>query len=114
MLTPTDCKNLIDTDKHKLDMLERKIDAEIRNHHGDYPWEEALLDCELSLMTRNSLAKRYTDAGWNYVYHHTSSENGERYGLTSFVFSMDPIKHCERSTWYRVVRDDCDNENLAD
>ena len=50
-----------------------------------YPWANAIIDGEFSLSDRNEVAKKYIEeGGWYAVFHKTSSENGERPGLTSF------------------------------
>lgn len=75
----------------KLDELEKKIDRSIKNFHGWYKWEEAVIDGEYSVNVRNAIGQKYKDAGWKYVYHRTSSEHGERYGLTHFIFSTEKL-----------------------
>lgn len=92
MFTPEDAKR-VEIVPEALDVMEKQIDASIAKFHGWYPWEYAILYNEYAVMLRDAIAKRYLKAGWNYVYHCTSSENGERPGLTSFSFSMDPIEH---------------------
>ena len=72
--------------------LEALIDKSIRSFHKWYPWEEAIIDGELSIEVRNKISQKYKDAGWDYVYHRTSSENGERPGLTSFKFSKTKLE----------------------
>lgn len=50
-----------------------------------YSWIDAIIDGEFPLNDRNEVAKRYIDeGGWYGVFHQTSSENGERPGLTDF------------------------------
>jgi len=39
---------------------------------------------------RDMVAKKYVEAGWAAVRHRTSSENGERPGLTQFIFYFSP------------------------
>lgn len=76
---------------------------------NDYP--EILLEGELDYSLRNKIAQEYIIAGWKCVAHQTTSENGERAGLTYFVFltentlkkwidSNDTEKH------YMVFKDD--------
>lgn len=67
------------------------IDTEIKRHHGQHPYEDAFLIKEYSKSVRDEIARRYREAGWKYVIHRTSSENGERPGLTHFKLSMKPI-----------------------
>lgn len=50
-----------------------------------YPWVSAIIDGEFPDSDRNEVARRYLDeGGWYAAFHQTSSENGERYGLTGF------------------------------
>ena len=92
MLTPIDLivDEILTTN---IDEIIVKIDESIKRYHGWYPWESAIIEGELSLTIRNEIAQSYKDAGWKYVEHETSSENGERPGLTSFRLSMNPLKH---------------------
>ena len=89
-----------------LDEIEKEIDASMTQYHGWYPWEEAIIDHEFSVEARNEIAQRYIKAGWKYVYHNTSSEHGERPGLTSFKFSNSEIEHCEKNSndYYKVTK----------
>lgn len=105
MITPEECRKLDETNEKKLDELEKEIDKSIKENHGDHPWEEAMLDTELSIKTRDTLAKKYLNVGWNYVYHQTSSENGERPGLTSFVLSDTPVSYFENNKWHKWYKD---------
>jgi len=94
MITPNDIRE-IEIEQCDFDKLEKDIDNSIKSNHGIYAGEEALLDKEYPLSVRNEIGKRYMENGWKYVYHRTSSENGERPGLTSFIFSEVPVKHLE-------------------
>jgi hypothetical protein len=102
MLTPKDIRK-IEIVQCDFDKLEKDIDDSIKSNHGEYEWEEALLDKEYPLSVRNEIGKRYMENGWKYVYHHTSSEIGERPGLTLFVFSEVPVKYFEDNTKYVKV-----------
>ena len=95
--------NKIDNKLYNIDDIEKEVDESIKEYHGWYPWEEALIDREYPVEVRNKVAKRYIKAGWKYVYHHTSSENDERPGLTLFRFSNDIISHCENGKYHKVV-----------
>lgn len=77
--------------------LEKEIDDSIKSFHGWHEWEEAIIDGEYPINVRNTIGQKYKEAGWNYVYHITSSEHGDRPGLTRFIFST-------RKPDYRVVR----------
>ena len=95
MLTPEKLNRVIKSE-YDLKKLERMIDEKIKENHGNHPWEEALLDEEYPIEVRNAIARRYVKAGWYYVYHRTSSENGERGGLTYFAFSQEPVSYFEK------------------
>lgn len=69
------------------------IDESIRKFQGWYPWECAIIHEELSYDIREEISEMYKEAGWKYVSHKVSSENGEKAGLTSFKFSMVPLDY---------------------
>ena len=86
----------------KIDM-EMKNDVELWNREGLRV--EAIIDGEPSLDVRNEIARCYiVDAGWGYVYHQTSSENGERPGLTHFIFTEEPLPEKEVKGWHKKER----------
>ena len=87
MITP---KELEERDM-KLDELEKKIDSSIKFHHGWHKWEEAIIDGEYPVDVRTAIGLKYREAGWDYVYHITSSEHGDRPGLTHFIFSTERL-----------------------
>lgn len=91
MISPQQAENLSDSKQRSVTEIISDIDDGMKRVHGWYPWEEAIIDYELPLHTRNRIANMYVNAGWKYVYHHTSSENLERPGLTVFRFSMTPL-----------------------
>ncbi len=91
MITPENIKT-IDINKVDMAKLETMIDDSIKRFHGSYPWETAIIDGEYPVEVRDKIALKYKESGWNHVYHRTTSENGERAGLTSFVFSTEPLK----------------------
>ena len=98
MIRPEDLKNL---DKKNIQEIIEKIDESIKKHHGWYPWEIAVIGEEYSKDIRNQIGKKYKEAGWTYVYHITSNENGERPGLTSFIFSQEDLwekGYCKKYT----------------
>lgn len=71
--------------------LEKEIDESIKRFHGWCKWEEAIIDGEYPVSVRNAIGQKYKDAGWEYVYHLTSSERGDRPGLTRFLFSTEKL-----------------------
>lgn len=87
MITPKD----IEAMDMKLDELEKEIDSSIKNYHGWCKWEEAIIDGEYPVSVRNAIGQKYKEVGWNYVYHVTSSEHGDRPGLTRFIFSTEKL-----------------------
>lgn len=90
MITPYELKVLGIKD-FDFDKLEKEIDKSILCFHGWYPWEYALIDEEYPTNIRNAIAENYKRVGWNYIYHRTSSEHGDKPGLTSFIFSTEPL-----------------------
>ena len=77
-----------------------------------YP--EVLLEGELDYPLRNKIAQEYIIAGWTCVAHQTTSENGERAGLTYFVFITENtlkkwIDSNETEKYYMVFKDDVKN-----
>lgn len=102
MITPKDIEQF-EIESANFEEIEKEIDTEIKNNHGQYPWEEAILDKEYPLSVRNAIAKRYLNGGWKFVYHRTSSENYEKPGLTRFVFSMEPIQHYDDDIFHKLV-----------
>ena len=71
--------------------FEEEIDDSIKRFHGWYKWEEAIIDGEYPINVRNTIGQKYKEAGWDYVYHITSSEHGDRPGLTRFIFSTEKL-----------------------
>lgn len=104
MLTPKEVAQLNDN-KYDLETIEKEIDTSIIDFHGFYPWEYASITYELPMNIRDKIAKKYIDAGWNYVYHVTTSEKNERSGLTAFMFSMEKLAD-KYTKYYHVVSKD--------
>lgn len=104
MITPNDLKNIISLgDAEELEIIEAKVDEGILKFHGWFPWEEAIIEGEYPVEIRNEIAKKYKENGWEFVYHQTSSENGERPGLTCFKFSMEElIDEHTKEKFYKV------------
>ena len=69
--------------------LEKEIDNSIKECHGMNEYEQAFIDGEYPVNVRTAIGLKYMEAGWNYVYHITSSEHGDRPGLTHFIFSTE-------------------------
>ena len=92
MITFNDLTN-IELENTDFEKLINQIDESIKSYHGWWTWEEAIIPNEYSVPVRNEIAKRYKKAGWNFVYHQTSSENGERAGLTCFKFSNEKLEN---------------------
>lgn len=91
MITKKDLANM-EIENINFEEVEKAIDDSIKSFHGWYPWEEAIIIGEYSIEIRNIIGKKYKNAGWKHVYHRTSSENGERAGLTDFKFSNVPLE----------------------
>ena len=91
MLTPSDVKKL-DDDKVDLAELERMIDQSIIDFHGDYGWEEAIIEGEYSDRIIQRICLKYKSVGWRHVYWSRSSDTEEKPGLTSIKLSaIEPI-----------------------
>jgi hypothetical protein len=61
---------------------------------------------EYHIHVRDLIAKKYMEQqGWKYAYHITSSENGERPGLTVFTFSNTelPEDDADRKNSHKVL-----------
>lgn len=90
MITPNE---LSSSNDYSIDDIIAEIDAEIVENHHLYPMcDFAILTKEYPKSVRDEIARKYRDSGWNFVGHRTSSENGERPGLTEFRFSKYPIE----------------------
>lgn len=110
MISPKDLE-LVEKLKVNYDKIIVEIDNSITARHGWHPWEEAIIHSEYPVSIRNEIAKRYSNAGWNHVYHLTSSENGERPGLTNFMFSMEDLSSIINiEKYYHITREDVENE----
>lgn len=101
MIRPNDLKDM-ETKNINFEELELKIDEQIKKFHGLYRWDEAIIPGEYSFEVRNMLAKKYKENGWNFVYHQTSSENGERPGLTCFRFSTSELDDTLTKNFHKV------------
>ena len=76
-----------------IDELIEEIDMEIMTNHLWYSmFDFAILKGEYPKHIRDEVAQRYRDSGWEFVEHRTSSELGERPGITEFRFSKFPIR----------------------
>ena len=90
MITPAELEQY-EIENANIEAIIIDIDTEIKKNHGNHPYEDAVLLKEYSKVIREEVARRYREAGWAYVIHRTSSENGERAGITHFKLSMNPI-----------------------
>lgn len=95
--------------EHKL-LLEgvdyNKIEQELTDSIVEYVNKiHVFLHKEYPVHVRDLIAKRYMEHGWKYAYHITSSENGERPGLTVFTFSNKelPEDDMDRKNSYKVM-----------
>lgn len=92
MITPNDIKT-IEAKKVDIDKIIKEIDISITKTHGDYPWEEAIINGEYSDDIMYTILKKYYNVGWKYIYWSRSSEDNERAGLTGIMFSTTPIEN---------------------
>lgn len=83
-----------------------KIEQELTDSILEYANKiNVFLHKEYPIHVRDLIAKRYMEHGWKYAYHITSSENGERPGLTVFTFSNKelPEDDMDRKNSYKVM-----------
>lgn len=78
--------NNIRTDDLVKELIE-KIDAQLMDYAvvDGFNWKYIIVSPEYPVDVRNKVAREYIKAGWFRVYHHTTTENGERAGLTAFA-----------------------------
>ena len=70
----------------KAEEIIEKIEKELKNE-TDLVFQdrvEIVIDGEYSNRDREEAVRKYISVGWSSVAHRTSSENGERSGLTRF------------------------------
>lgn len=109
MISPDEAKKLPSIYSN-IDVICKQIDESIIENHGMFNYDFAIISGELSVSLRNQIAQMYVDAGWDYVYHSTSSENHERPGLTEFCFSMKQLHGDSRFDFvHHVVRRETNN-----
>jgi ectoine hydroxylase-related dioxygenase (phytanoyl-CoA dioxygenase family) len=86
MTTVNQMKN--NFDEKGLMIIENLIDENLKKIVLQYSNHvEAVISGEYSKTVRDKIAQKYIDeGGWSKVTHRTSSENGERGGLTAFSF----------------------------
>lgn len=108
MIGPNELYKLDDHDnKYSIKDMIQDIDRNMKRFHRWYPWEQSIIDYEVSKSMRNRIAQEYIKAGWRYVYHATTTERNERPGLTIFLFSMDKLEgKCANRSW-EVSAEDC-------
>ena len=82
----------------QVDGYVERIDDYLKTHEPMHEWFEETIQSEIPVVARHEIARRYIEAGWYKVYHHTTSENGERAGLSCFVFvTSDSAEIFERA-----------------
>lgn len=81
-------KDVVGFDKKAVKEIVEKIDEKLRfeGECRNSEWFDVILPNEYREDLRNAVAKEYIDAGWDMVVHQTSTENGERPGITYFAF----------------------------
>lgn len=90
MLTPDMMDGLV-ISQANIDNIISAIDSEMKKEHNISEYGHTgklhiILDKEYPMIVRDMIVERYKEAGWRTVTHRTSSENGERPGLTGFTF----------------------------
>ncbi len=95
MIGPNDLRNL-DKENYNIENYFKNIDDDILKSHGRHVYEWACIhNIELPFHIRNQIAEKYLEAGWKYVYHHTSSELDCSKCYTVFYFSMFELKNAK-------------------
>lgn len=85
--TPHDIK--MRTFEGRIEDLIAKIEVEFTRNKERETKFDIIVSGEWPKDERDEVAKRYEQAGWKKVTHRTSSENGERPGLTRFWFEAE-------------------------
>jgi hypothetical protein len=70
--------------KDALDAFEKEIKKQTKGEH----YYHLVVEGEFKRPTCDMVEKIYKDAGWTKVQCRTSSENGERGGLTGLILSV--------------------------
>lgn len=83
MITPEDILN-IDTDTVSIEEIESRLDTSIIRNHGTHDYEEANITDAIPTAIANTIAMRYINAGWNYVYYNID----RKFNCTSFILSL--------------------------
>lgn len=95
MISPAEYNKMHYQDENLVSKVIAGIDIKLREMPL-FNWAEAVISGEYDSSLRDEVAKRYIDHGWFAVAHRTSSENGERAGLTEFVLLTEDTFH----KWY--------------
>lgn len=115
--TVEECRIAVKKYNHSMMNLERKlllegvdynkIEQELTDSILEYTNKiNVFLHKEYPVHVRDFIAKKYMEQhGWKYAYHITSSENGERPGLTVFTFSNTvlPEDDADRKNSHKVL-----------
>lgn len=108
MIGPNDLSKLeLENSRYTIKEMIQDVDEGMKKQHGWYPWEHSVIDYEISKSMRNRIAEQYIKAGWKYVYHHTTTENNERPGLTAFTFSMEKLDPKYINRMWEVTSEGC-------
>lgn len=115
--TVEECRIAVKKYNHGMKNLERKlllegvdydkIEQELTDSVLEYTNKiNVFLQKEYPVNVRDFIAKKYMEQhGWKYAYHITSTENGERPGLTVFTFSNTelPEDDADRKNSHKVL-----------
>ena len=83
-LTSPEKFNGIDKKDEIIELIENEFDNDLTNDHDTYI--HIGIFGEFTKEARDLVVEDYLKRGWSDVTHQTSSENGERGGLTGFKF----------------------------
>lgn len=105
MISPNEYRHLI-LNNYDIDEIILDIDEKIKksiNIYSSFDFVDIVIDKDIPKEIRDIIGNRYClDAGWNYFYHHTSLENGERSGLTNIILSM---KDLNKDNFYVIKKE---------
>lgn len=72
----------------KIEEAVSKFEEQFAKHEKDLQYYHLVILGEYNRQTCDEIERIYTEAGWSNVQCRTSSENGERGGLTGLILSI--------------------------
>lgn len=84
--SPSDKK----ADLAKLDQAIEAFEKEFKSRENGNSYYHLVIDGEYNRIVCDAVKQKYIEAGWTNVECRTSSENGERPGLTGLILEYKP------------------------